>query len=81
MQAEEQASLLRTKVKAVATVKERQVEWWGGRPAEAFVLDQPTEGWPDTKDANEAVERMSDWQKQWRTFSVDLLPVLNRPGF
>lgn len=73
-EAEQQASLLRTKVKDVATVHERQVEWWHGRPANAFVLDPPTDGWPDTKDAKEAVQQVTDWHKRWQEFIDDIRP-------
>jgi len=72
--AEEQASHLRAKLKAIPTVQERQEEWWRARPPQAFVLDKPTDGWPDTKGAVEAVEQVSASHAQWQKFVAQERP-------
>lgn len=58
---EQTASQLRADFMAVPEPAEHVKAWWRERPKSAFVLAGQTSDWPDTDEAHEQIEAVSDW--------------------
>lgn len=73
---EQTASQLRADFMAVPEPAEYVKAWWRERPKSAFVLAGPSSGWPDTEEAQQQVDAVSDWCDRWRAFDKTTRPSM-----